>query len=78
MRKLLTFALLSMASLAQAQDSGTTRPSSPDQETLKKRLTPLQFEITQKNGTEPPFDNAYWDNKYVTFSLLTKDFLHDR
>lgn len=29
---------------------------------LKKRLTPLQFEVTQREGTEPPFKNRYWDN----------------
>ncbi len=35
----------------------------PDLATLKKKLTPLQYEVTQKNGTEPPFKNAYSDNK---------------
>jgi len=29
---------------------------------LKKVLTPLQYQVTQKGATEPAFDNAYWDN----------------
>ena len=35
----------------------------PGREELKSKLTPLQFEVTQKNGTERPFDNQYWNNK---------------
>jgi peptide methionine sulfoxide reductase msrA/msrB len=29
---------------------------------LRSRLTPLQFQVTQNAATEPPFQNAYWDN----------------
>jgi peptide methionine sulfoxide reductase msrA/msrB len=34
----------------------------PDDVTLRKELTPLQYEVTQKGGTERPFHNEYWDN----------------
>ena len=31
------------------------------EESLKRRLTPMQFNVTQKNGTEPAFRNEYWN-----------------
>ena len=34
----------------------------PDDATLRKKLAPLQYKVTQKNGTEPAFQNEYWDN----------------
>jgi len=34
----------------------------PNIEELKKKLTPLQFEVTQNNGTERPFKNKFWNN----------------
>lgn len=35
----------------------------PDDATLRKELTPLQYEVTQHAGTERAFDNPYWNNK---------------
>jgi methionine-R-sulfoxide reductase len=34
----------------------------PSDEELRQRLSPLQYKVTQHEGTEPPFQNSYWDN----------------
>ncbi len=34
----------------------------PDQETLLRTLTPLQYEVTQRAATEPPFRNTHWND----------------
>jgi peptide methionine sulfoxide reductase msrA/msrB len=34
----------------------------PSEEELREMLTPLQYSVTQEHGTEPPFDNEYWNN----------------
>ena len=35
----------------------------PSEKELKEKLTPLQYQVTQKCGTEEPFKNEYWNNK---------------
>jgi len=51
------------------KDLESTKPNDertyqkPDDATLRKKLSPLQYKVTQKNGTEPAFQNEYWDNK---------------
>ena len=39
------------------------RYQKPADDELKARLTTLQYDVTQKDKTEPPFNNAYWDTK---------------
>jgi peptide methionine sulfoxide reductase msrA/msrB len=47
----------------QEQTSEDPSPSTkPSQEELKKRLTNMQYHVTQENGTEPAYRNEYWDN----------------
>lgn len=59
---------VSLASCNSGDKKGDVmKESSPvypkgSQEQLKKNLTPEQFRITQQCGTEPPFNNAYWNN----------------
>lgn len=35
----------------------------PPEGELRKKLTPKQYQVTQQEGTEPAFNNEYWDNK---------------
>ena len=41
----------------------STKYDKPPEAELKKELTPLQYAVTQEEGTEPPFRNEFWDNK---------------
>jgi len=41
----------------------TKQYEKPADDELRRRLTPRQYDVTQKEGTEPAFHNEYWDNK---------------
>jgi methionine-R-sulfoxide reductase len=42
--------------------TGTVAIKRPTDDELRARLTPEQYEITQCSGTEPPFQNAFWNH----------------
>jgi methionine-R-sulfoxide reductase len=53
-------------SAAMASSSWDQRLASyrkPDEAALREQLTPLQYDVTQRDGTERAFQNTYWDNK---------------
>lgn len=61
MKKYLWIVIIAMSStVAHAWDASQFKKL-PDAE-LKKKLTKLQYEVTQKSDTERPFKNEYWDN----------------
>jgi methionine-R-sulfoxide reductase len=63
---LLVLALAGVVSATEPAPGGTTMTKpydKPSDAELKKRLTPEQYQVTQHEGTERAFHNAYWDNK---------------
>lgn len=63
----LLFALGCSASDLAAAGDGEKDPAvgaqRPPEAELRERLTPIQYHVTQEDGTEPAFRNELWDNK---------------
>ena len=55
-------ALVPKSARAQAAATATAAWTKPTDGELKRRLTPLQYQVTQHAATETPFNNLYWNN----------------
>jgi peptide methionine sulfoxide reductase msrA/msrB len=51
-----------MTTPAPQSETSPAKETKPSDEELKKKLTAEQYYVTQKCGTEPAFNNAYWNN----------------
>jgi len=66
---LLCLLVISVLSSCAKNEPTTVKPVEREkepymsEEELKQKLTPLQYQVTQEEVTEPPFRNEYWDNK---------------
>jgi peptide methionine sulfoxide reductase msrA/msrB len=49
--------------MQKASGPSPSKYTKPSDEELRKKLTPLQYKVTQREGTESPFNNEYVDNK---------------
>lgn len=63
-RKMIVAALVILLLAAVQAGAGSIEGAykKPSKAELKKRLTPMQYNVTQEEGTEPPFRNEFWDN----------------
>ena len=67
--KLISILIISTSTTALAQETKSTMnhqkwaESTKSVGELKKTLTPMQFKVTQKSGTEPAFRNEFWNHK---------------
>jgi len=52
----------SSAALAKGERKVTDTYKKPSESELKSKLSPIQFEVTQHEATERPFQNEFWDN----------------